>query len=194
MAKLKINKEKVLYDGHTNLKQYDFEVQQSDGQWKQQELEVLDHGNAVTILLYNKKTGNVLLTRQFRLASHVNGNEGGMLLEACAGLLDGDEPPAEAVIREVKEETGYVIKDVQQIFSAYSSPGVYAELLHYFVAPYSRDQKEEEGGGLEEEGEDVVVVEIPFSKALQMVQAGEIRDAKTILLLLYAQANRLLDQ
>ena len=192
MTEIKIKKETVLSDKRSVLKEYEFDIKQSNGEWSTQKREIFDHGNAATVLLYNREKQTVLLTRQFRLTTHLNGNEGGMLLEACAGILEEGEPPAETMIREIEEETGFVIESVQELFSAYSSPGAYAELLHYFVAPYTPDQKKEKGGGLAEEGEDVTVVELPFTKALEMIESGEIRDGKTILLLYHAKLVNLL--
>ncbi|HEY1022408.1 MAG TPA: NUDIX domain-containing protein [Flavisolibacter sp.] len=192
MTQVRINSEEILSKQKTVLTRVNFSVQQKDGCWQDQQREVFDHGNAVTALLYNKKKGTVLLTKQFRLATYLNGNSSGMLLEACAGLLEEGETPEETMIREIKEETGYDVKSVEKLFEAYSSPGAYKELVHYFLAPVTDGQKKSAGGGLAEEGEDVKLVEMPFEKAMQMVVTGEIRDAKTIVLLLYAQVNKLL--
>lgn len=192
MTQVRINGEEILSKQKTTLTKVDFSIQQKDGKWQNQQREVFDHGNAVTALLYNKEKGTVLLTRQFRLATYLNGNSSGMLLEACAGLLEEGETPEETMIREIEEETGYAVKSVEKLFEAYSSPGVYKELVHYFLAPVTEGQKNSEGGGLAEEGEDVKLVELPFEKAIQMVAKGEIRDAKTIVLLLYAHVNKLL--
>ena len=192
MTQVKINGEEILYKEKTVLKKIDFSIQQTNGEWQQQEREVFDHGDAVTALLYNREKGTVLLTKQFRIATYVNGNNDGMLLEACAGLLEEGETPEETVIREIEEETGYKVKSVEKIFEAYSSPGAYKELVHYFTVAVSDSQKKSEGGGLAEEGEDVKLVELPFTQALQMVTSGEIKDVKTIVLLLHAQVNKLL--
>jgi nudix-type nucleoside diphosphatase (YffH/AdpP family) len=192
MAEVKINGEEILSQQKTVLKKIDFSLQQIDGTWQDQQREVFDHGNAVTALLYNKEKRTVLLTKQFRIATFLNGNKSGMLLEACAGLLEEGETPEQTMLREIKEETGYEVKTVEKLFDAYSSPGAYKELVHYFLAPVTEKQKTGEGGGLAEEGEDVKLVELPFEKAVQMVSNGEIKDAKTIVLLLYAQVNKLL--
>ena len=108
------------------------------------------------------------------------------------GKLKKGESWHEAALREIKEETGYEVQKVEKLFEAYSSPGAYKELIHYFVAAITDAQKRSEGGGLAEEGEDVEMVELPFSKAIQMVTNGEIQDAKTIALLLYAKVTNLL--
>jgi nudix-type nucleoside diphosphatase (YffH/AdpP family) len=192
MAGIKIKEEKILSKEHAVLKQLHFDIQKKDGDWERQVREVFDHGNAVTILLYNPDAKTILLTKQFRIATYVNGSKDGMLLETCAGLLEEGENPEEAVIREVEEETGYIISNVQKLFEAYSSPGAYSELVHYYAASYSPDQKQSDGGGLEEEGEEIRLVEMPFQQALSMISEGQIKDAKTILLLYYLQAKQLL--
>src|SRR5690606_10832856 len=166
-------------------------IQNNDGSWHTQSREAYDRGNGATILLYNKSTQSVILTRQFRLPTFVNGNPTGMMIEACAGLLDQDNPE-ECIRRETEEETGYNITDVKKIFEAYMSPGSVTEILHFFIAAYAREMRVNEGGGVDED-EDIEVLEIPFEEALQMIQDGSIRDAKTIMLLQYAKLNSLFE-
>ena len=182
-----IRKEEVLSDENYLLKKITFELN-----GEKQTREIYDRGNGATILLYNKQKGTVILTNQFRLPSFVNGNKTGMLTETCAGFLDGDEPEA-CVRREAEEETGYRLKEVKKVFEAYSSPGGLTELLYYFVAAYADDDKIKEGGGLAEEQEHINILELPFKRAIEMVNSGEIRDAKTIILLQYALINNLVD-
>jgi nudix-type nucleoside diphosphatase (YffH/AdpP family) len=193
MAKITINSTKILSDEHYTLKRIDFGIEKKDGSCEQQQREVFDHGNAATALLYNKAEQTILLTRQFRIATYVNGNTSGMLLETPAGLLEEGEDPADSIIREIKEETGYEVKQVQKVYEAYTSGGSLTELLYMYVAEYTRDQKVAEGGGLEEEGEEITVVEIPFAEAVQKLEQGQIKDAKTIMLLQYALIKDLLN-
>jgi GDP-mannose pyrophosphatase NudK len=181
---VRILKEELLSDNWYTLKKYDYEILKKDGHWQKQTREVYDRGNGAVILLYNTVQQTVILTRQFRLPSFVNGNEKGFLVEACAGLLDLDNPE-EAVKRETEEETGYRIKKVHKIFEAYMSPGSVSEILYFFIAEYSASMKVHEGGGVALEQEDIEVLEIRFEKALKMMESGEIRDAKTIILLQY---------
>jgi nudix-type nucleoside diphosphatase (YffH/AdpP family) len=172
------------------LKKVTFDYKKKNGESEQKNLEVYDRGNAATVLLYNVQNRTVILLKQFRLPAFMNGSASGMLLETCAGLLE-DDSPEECVKRETEEETGYKISKVQKVFDVYMSPGSVTELLHFFVAEYSNDMKVNEGGGLEGE-EDIEVLEIPFDQALSMIESGEIQDAKTILLLQYAQLRKLL--
>ena len=191
--KVKIVAEEVLSNNWYTLRKYTFDYQRADGQWERQSREAYDRGNGAVILLYNQEKQTVLLTRQFRIPTYTNGNDTGMLIEACAGLLDKDNPE-DCIKRETEEETGYKITAVQKIFEAYMSPGSVTEILYFFVAEYADDMKVSQGGGSEQEQENIEVMELDFQHALEMVKSGEIRDAKTIMLLQYAQLNDLLKE
>lgn len=183
-------KTEVLSNNWYVLRKAVYEYQKKDGSWETQYREAYDRGNGAVILLYNKENQTVILTSQFRMPTYLNGNETGMLIEACAGLLD-ENNPEDCIRKEAEEETGYKIEDVQKIYEAYMSPGSVTEILYFFVAAYSKDMKISDGGGLEHEQENIEVLEIPFSQALDMVKTGEIKDAKTIMLLQYAQIHGL---
>jgi GDP-mannose pyrophosphatase NudK len=191
MEQIKIIKEELLSDNWYTLKKYTYEILKPDGIRQIQTREVYDRGNGAVILLYNQEFKTVILTRQFRLPSFVNGNAKGVLIEACAGLLDQDNPE-EAIRRETEEETGYRIKDVRKIFDSYMSPGSVSEILYFFIAEYTPSMKVHEGGGIEHEQEDIEVLEISFDKAYSMIATGEIRDAKTIMLLQYVKIHQIL--
>ena len=175
----------LLSNNWYTLNKVTFDFQRRDGSWQRLSREAYDRGNGATLLLFNAARGTVILTRQFRLPTFVNGNANGMLIEACAGLLDGAEPEA-CIRREVAEETGFQIESPRKIFEAYMSPGSVTEKLHFFVAEYESHQQTGEGGGLAHEGEDIEVLELPLTTALAMVQSGEIQDGKTIMLLQHA--------
>jgi GDP-mannose pyrophosphatase NudK len=180
----------VLSDNWYTLRKVTYELLAPNGKWQAQSREAYDRGNGATILLYNKANQTVILTRQFRMPTYLNGNADGYLIEACAGLLDKDNPE-DCIRKETEEETGYKITSVQKAFEAYMSPGSVTEILYFFTAEYTKDMKVSDGGGLEEETEHIEVLELPFAKALEMVRTGEIKDAKTIMLLQYAQINGL---
>ena len=188
--KVQVLKTEILSDNWYTLKKITYNFLKKDGQWQTQSREAYDRGNGATILLYNRPQRTVVLTKQFRLPSFINGNPDGMLIEACAGLLDKDNPE-DCIRRETEEETGYKITEVRKIFEAYMSPGSVTEILHFFVAEYSKDMKITDGGGMEHEQEDIEVLELPIDQALQMIESGEIKDAKTIMLLQYARLNKL---
>lgn len=188
---IKIISKEILSDNWYILNKITFEYRKKDGSIETQNREAYDRGNGATILLYNKAQQTVILTRQFRLPTYINGNSDGMLIETCAGLLDKDNPET-AIKRETEEETGYQIKDVKKVFEAYMSPGSVTEILYFFVAEYTKDMKVSDGGGHHDEQENIEVLETSFSEALNMIATGEIKDGKTIMLLQYAQINHLL--
>lgn len=188
---IKILKTEILSDNWYTLKKVTYEYLKNDNSLQIQTREAYDRGNGATILLYNKEQKTVILTRQFRLPTFINGNNTGMLIEACAGLLDKDNPE-DCIRKETEEETGYKVTDVRKIFEAYMSPGSVTELLHFFIAEYQRSMKVTEGGGIAHEQEDIEVLELDFSTAFSMISTREIKDAKTIMLLQYARIHHLL--
>ncbi|MBN3519469.1 GDP-mannose pyrophosphatase NudK [Algoriphagus lutimaris] len=188
---IKLLKTEILSDNWYKLQKITYQFTKKDGTVITQNREAYDRGNGATILLYNQAQKTVILTRQFRLPTYINGNETGMMIEACAGLLD-QENPEDCIRRETEEETGYQIKDIQKVFEAYMSPGSVTEILYFFIAAYSKDMKVSEGGGVDHEEENIEVLEIPFDEAMNMVKLGEIKDAKTIMLLQYLKLYQIL--
>jgi GDP-mannose pyrophosphatase NudK len=188
---IKILDSKILSDNWYILRKITYEYSKKDGTKLTQSREAYDRGNGATILLYNKEQQTVILTRQFRLPTFVNGNKTGMLIEACAGLLDKDNAE-DCVRRETEEETGYKITEVRKIFEAYMSPGSVTEILYFFIAEYAKEMKVTDGGGAEHEEENIEVLEINITEAMNMIESGEIRDGKTIMLLQYIKLNNIL--
>jgi nudix-type nucleoside diphosphatase (YffH/AdpP family) len=182
----------VLSDNWYTLNKIEFDYLMPDGTWVRQARESYDRGNGETILMYNTEKKTVILIKQFRMPSYVNGNETGVIIEACAGLLDGDEPEV-CVKKEALEETGIRIEKVEKVFEAYMSPGAVTEIIHFFIGEYNDDMKINSGGGLEEEHEDIEVMEIPFKEAFEMIGSGEIKDAKTIMLLQHLALIKIMD-
>ncbi len=189
--KIHITKTEILSDQWYTLKKVTYDKTMHNGSVRTQSREAYDRGNGAAILLYDKERKTVILTRQFRLPSFLNGNPTGMLIEVCAGLLDNDDPEA-CIKRETEEETGYKISHVEKVFEAYMSPGAVTEILYCFIAEYAKEMKTAEGGGLEEEGEDIEVLEFGYEDALRMVDTGEIRDAKTIMLIQHLRIKNIL--
>ena len=186
--KITIQKTELLSDNWYILNKVTFDYNKDSDVPETQVREVYDRGNGAVILLYNCTKKTVVLTRQFRLPTYLNGNSSGMLIEACAGMLDKDNP-IECIIRETEEETGYRLSSVKKVFQSYMSPGAVTEILHFFIGEYQPEMKVSEGGGLAEEHEYIEVLEYPFNEAYQMITSGEITDAKTIMLLQYAKIN-----
>jgi GDP-mannose pyrophosphatase NudK len=173
----------VLSNNWYVLRKVTFRLQKRDGTWQTQSREAYDRGNGATILPFDLSRRTVILTRQFRLPTFVNGNPSGMLIESCAGLLD-KENPSQCITRELREETGFELQNVRKVMEAYMSPGSVTEIVYFFVAEYTPAQQASAGGGVEEE--DIEVIELTIDEATAKVACGEIRDGKTIMLLQYA--------
>ena len=188
--KITIQKTELLSDNWYILNKVTYDYQEEDKKVETHIREVYDRGNGAAILLYNPIQKTVILTRQFRLPSYLNGNKTGMMIEVCAGLLDQDHPE-QCIIRETEEETGYRIAKVQKVFETYMSPGAVTEILYLFVGEYDETMKVHEGGGLDAEQEHIEVMELPFDQVYAMIATGEIKDAKTVMLLQYAKINGL---
>lgn len=186
--KIKMVEEIALSEHWFSLRNYIFDYQVNNQHWQRQQREVFDKGDGATVLLYNREAHKVVLTKQFRLPSYLNQNPDGMLIETCAGVLEGDAPIV-CITKEILEETGFKIDNVTPLFNAYMSPGAVTELIHFFVASYNQTNKVAEGGGLAHEEEHIEVLEIDFEKAYGMIASGEIQDGKTIMLLQHAKLN-----
>jgi ADP-ribose pyrophosphatase len=137
--------------------------------------EVVTHpGGAVALAMLND--GKVLFVRQPRYPV------GRDLLELPAGKLDTGEDPAKSVLRELEEETGYRAGKVRLLCSFYTSPGFCNELLHLFLAEDLIPTRQ----NLEHD-EQISVEQYSLPEAMQMVRDGKIRDAKTIIGLLWGE-------
>lgn len=188
---IKVTETKLLSDNWYILNKVTFTYQKENEKIQTHVREVYDRGNGAGILLYNSTKKTVILTRQFRLPTFLNGNKTGMMIEVCAGLLDEDNPE-ECIIRETEEETGYRIKKVDKVTQTYMSPGAVTEILYLFTGEYDESMKVSEGGGLASEQENIEVLEYTFEEAYAMIESGEIVDAKTIILLQHAKIKGLI--
>ena len=175
----------LLSDSWYVLKKTTFDYLRNDGSWQRQSRETYDRGNGAVLLLFNASRNTVVLTRQFRFPTFVNGNADGLMVEACAGQLDGDDPET-CIRREAMEETGFQIRNPRKLFEAYMSPGSVTEKLHFFAAEYEPGDRVAAGGGHAHEGEDIEVLELSLPVALAHIKTGAIQDGKTIMLLQYA--------
>ena len=188
--KIEVIKDKILSDNYFILRNITYDLYRNEAEAIRHKREVYDRGNGATILLYNREKKTVVLTRQFRIATWVNGNMDGMLIEACAGLLDADGPEV-CARKEAIEETGYQVGEVEKVFELYMSPGGVTELIYFYIAEYTDAHREHAGGGIDDE--DIDVLELPFTQALAMVASGEIRDGKTVILLQLLQLRGLMN-
>ena len=179
---VKLLEVQVLSDNWYVLRKVTCSLRRRDGEWQTMSREAYDRGNGAALLLFDPRRSTVVLTRQFRLPAFLNGCADGLLIETCAGLLDGDDPET-CIRREAEEETGYRVRQPRKVFEAYMSPGSVTEKLHLFVAEYEPGDRIRSGGGLEGEGEDIEVIEMPLADALVGIASGAIQDGKTIMLL-----------
>jgi ADP-ribose pyrophosphatase len=186
-AKVEIVSERTLSNEWTRVSGYLIDYTDRKGETHRLKREIYHRTPAACILLYDPKRDTVVLVRQFRLAAHLNGDPGWMI-EAPAGLLDGDDPES-AIRREATEETGYRVRDVRFLFKSYTAPGAVTEVVHFFAAVIDTEDRITDGGGLDEEHEDIEVLEIPLDEAARMIERGEIIDAKTIILLQWGMLN-----
>lgn len=189
--RIRIKSVETLSDDWYILKKTTFDYQRIDGTWQTMSRETYDRGNGATILPYNKSQKTVILTRQFRYPAFVNGHHG-MLIEACAGLLEKSDPET-CIKQETEEETGYRIKTITKVFEAFMSPGSVTEKLFFFIGEYEPKDRVSEGGGVVADGEDIGVIELRFNRAMEMVDSGEIVDGKTIMLLQYIKIKGVID-
>ncbi|MBB5572071.1 MULTISPECIES: NUDIX domain-containing protein [Rhizobium] len=187
-AKVEIVSEKTLSDQWTRLSTFDIDYTDSAGETHRVKREIYHRTPAACILLYDPKREKVILVRQFRLPAHLTGFPAWMI-EVPAGLLDGDHPE-EAIRREAMEETGFRVREVRFLFKAFTSPGAVTEIIHFFAAVVDTADRIGDGGGLAHEHEDIEVLEVPLTETMAMIEAGEIYDAKTIMLLQWAILNR----
>lgn len=180
--RVRLHAVQTLSDHWYTLRKVTFDLRRRDGQWQTLSREAYDRGNGAALLLFDPRRRTVVLTRQFRLPAFLNGSSDGMLVEACAGLLDGEDPET-CIRREAEEETGYRVRQPRKVFEAYMSPGSVTEKLHFFVAEYEPSDRVLAGGGMQEEGEDIEVIEMPLDEALAGIASGRIQDGKTVMLL-----------
>ena len=176
-----IRERRRVYQGWSRIDLVTAEVRHADGSIRTLRHEIRDHGNAAAALAHDPCAGTVLLVRQLRLPVHLAG-EDGYVLEACAGLIEPtDESAAACIIREVREETGCTISDLEPVADAYCSPGSITEKLALFLARY-RHGEAAARGGLAHEDEDIEVVEMAADEFWRCVESGRIRDLKTLVL------------
>jgi nudix-type nucleoside diphosphatase (YffH/AdpP family) len=180
-SEFRISKTEIIAKAWSTLWAVQVDATMRDGRRAELKREVSDHGHGAAILAIDRKRQTCLLVRQWRVGVAFNG-EDGFLIEACAGLLDADQPE-DCVRREALEELGTNLHDIQHVCDSYASPGAVSEKLSLFVGYYSEQDRVNAGGGLLEEGEDIEVLELPIDEAYAMIASGDIIDAKTIILL-----------
>lgn len=181
VPKIVITSAELVYSGWAKLTRYKVDIEKHDGSTVNAVREVHDHGHGAGVLPYDTARGTVLLVRQFRFPPYLSGTDG-MMIEACAGLLDPDEEPKACALREAEEELGYRVRNLKPLGRVWATPGAVTESLWLYLADYSADDRIGEGGGTDAD-EDVDVLEMGLDEAMRLVSENEIADAKTIILL-----------
>lgn len=181
----KVKSKEIIYKGWSTLYRYKLQVKDEIKGPVLVDREIYDSGNGASVLLYNPDTKKVILTKQYRLAAHLNKHDDGYLIEACAGLLD-DLDPLTTIKKEIYEETGIVTNNIEEVMKSYASPGAHMELITLYLARYSDSDKKGKGGGLASEHEDIEVLEFSYDEIVNLYQQGKLEDSKTIILIQYA--------
>jgi nudix-type nucleoside diphosphatase (YffH/AdpP family) len=183
MSNIQILNKETLSERKYPLRYITFEKPDLKGKFRNVAKEVYFRPDVVAVLLVDDERKTILLVKQFRLPTFLNGNDSGYMLEACAGIIEVGETPDQTVYREAEEETGFRVHGLEKIGGAYSSPGATTEYIHLYIARYHKESKISAGGGLEAEGESIELKEFPFHEAKDQLKQGAFRDIKTILLL-----------
>ncbi|WP_417885536.1 NUDIX domain-containing protein [Zunongwangia sp.] len=189
---IEILENKILSKRWATLHEVTYKYPKKNGETQILNREVYDKGDGSAIILYNLEKKTIILTKQFRMPAYLKGGNSGYMIEACAGLLD-DLSPEACIVKETLEETGYKIENPKKLFQSFMIAGAVTEVIHCFIAPYSDKMKIQKGGGLEEEGEEIEILEVEFDKAYGMIASGEITDAKTILILQHMKIQKIME-
>ena len=176
----KINKEETVYSDHYKMLKANVTYDTFSGSAITTNRYAFYRGDSVAILLYEKDTESVVLTKQFRYPT--TQHDQGWMYEIPAGSMEKNECPLTCVTRETEEEVGYEIFQPQQIFNFYVSPGGASERCYLFYAEVMAKNKTSTGGGLETEKEDIKLIKLPVSE-IETWLSEKIIDAKTIITL-----------
>jgi nudix-type nucleoside diphosphatase (YffH/AdpP family) len=137
-------------------------------------------GDAVAVLVFDPSTRRVLLQRQFRYTAHVKTGEG-WLTECVAGMMEPNETALDVASREVFEETGFKLKNVELLAHYFIGPGGSSDQVYLYLGVVENPQRPPGVHGLMEEGEEIQAQWVPLEEALDLVDGREIKDAKTLL-------------
>jgi nudix-type nucleoside diphosphatase (YffH/AdpP family) len=143
---------------------------------------VLERGDSVAVLLLHAERKSVVLVKQFKvpvLVGHRRDDPSttdGWIVETVAGMVDANETPEAAAIRETFEETGYQIRQVRLIGKFLSSPGGTSERVFLYFAEVGDADRTGKGGGIDDE--DIEVIEIPLEEIFDQLTRGGFEDPK----------------
>ncbi|MFT5087222.1 MAG: nudix-type nucleoside diphosphatase (YffH/AdpP family) [Candidatus Latescibacterota bacterium] len=191
MGKIEILARRRLVDAFFKLDEAQLRHEQLDGSMSAPMHRLnLERGNGVAALIHRPQKNTLVLVRQFRYPTYLHDGPG-WILEIAAGMLDENENPAETMRREIVEETGFAVKSIELLSHFYLTPGGSSERIFLYYAEVDEDLPRAEGGGLNEEHEDIEIVEISLDNAWQLLDSGQIVDAKTIIALQWLRTKSL---
>ena len=180
-AKPRIVARKLIHDGWNKVSLATVEAAGADGRLARHDREIVDHGNASVVLVVDREREVVLLVRQLR-APLLDADADPFLLEVCAGIIDPGETPEETARREAAEEVGVTVGAMRHVGTVFPSAGTLTEQMHLYVADVRSSDRTAPGGGMEGEGENIEVIEMPITELFDMVRHGRIIDAKTLIM------------
>jgi nudix-type nucleoside diphosphatase (YffH/AdpP family) len=160
----------------------------ADDQGQEHQREVVSFGEAVCVLPFDPVRRVCLVVRLPRAPLIWAGVEA-ELIEAPAGMIDPGETPEASARREAFEETGVVLGALERVATCWTSPGVVAERVHLFLAPYGPSDRRGAGGGLADEHESITVEELRLAELWRLADEGALQDMKTLTLALSLRAN-----
>jgi nudix-type nucleoside diphosphatase (YffH/AdpP family) len=179
----KIIKRTEIHKGFISLFKVEVDHDTFNGERITNTYEVIEGGDSAAVLLYEKDTNSLLLVRQFRFPT--TKNDDGWLLELVAGNIDEGESRESSIQREIEEEIGYETSGFTEIGGFYASPGSSSERIYIYYSEVTRIEKTKEGGGKEEESEDIELIKVPIDELQNMISQHKIKDAKTMLAILW---------
>jgi nudix-type nucleoside diphosphatase (YffH/AdpP family) len=182
---MKLVETKTLYDGWGRFLL--LTVRLANGAVVKRQLE--DHGSASAVLPYDPARRLALMARMPRPGPMFNGEEP-LILEACAGIIDPGESAEACARREAMEELGVRLDTLEPQGRTYTGPGASSETISLYLAPYAAADRTHAGGGLAAENEEIEVLELPLAELARWADAGEIRDLKTLALILALRVRR----
>ncbi len=188
-ANVEILSRRLILDDFFKVEEAKLRHERFDGEWSPVVRRLsLDRGDAVAAVLVRPHLSTAILVRQFRYP--VWGSGDGWLTELVAGICDRDESREEALRRETLEETGYHLGRVEPVMRFYVSPGGSTERISLYCGEIDESTPKQGGGGEASEGEDIELIEKPFADLWEMLDRGEIVDAKTIIGLQWLRARQ----
>ncbi|MGB4847334.1 MAG: NUDIX domain-containing protein [Saprospiraceae bacterium] len=185
--KIDIISEETVFDKFFHIRKTRLQFENFDGSMSPDVTRYsFEKSDAIAVLVYHVSKDAYILVRQFRIPLLQHKIDPWMTEIVAGGISDGEDAVT-AARREVVEEIGYATLNLEKIYFFYVSPGILNERVHLFFAEVDESSKVNEGGGAKYEDEDIELIWLPRSEAMQWVESQRIGDAKTIIALQWHQ-------